>query len=420
MNVFFIFIFVILFFCIYKTNKIDILSRRIILLYIITWGLAICIAVIEYGPINYTANIMTLHVISFLLGFLFIRISRFKALDVTAHNLHVSLNKLTNNLTFKIVSLILAVYALSLLSIFFSKLSILSMAEIRGDYFELNLYGPVFNAINGAILEPLKIIAIPIFAWMLFYKRNWVAIALGIFLFSYATLGGGRFGYIKILVGIIFVVLCVFLNKQNKKLRIRQLSIILSGFIAIISIITVYRLNIESESKEEIIQSTFEQFTTYATCPILAFDYAIDNNFKDKIGGFQYGRLTFSSVEALMYSILNKVGIRFDKSLSKIVDLKHNQVLLENDEWWNALYTSVLYYYLDFGIFGVIFFPFIFGILTRLCIRNLYRTNTLSYFILLSLVFHKILRAITDYTFTSPFILIFVLILIIIGNKKSN
>ena len=92
----------------------------------------------------------------------------------------------------------------------------MSMSELRTDFYESGIYGTFFSIVNGPILSTFNLFLIPIFSWMLFKKRNWLLIVQGLFLFGYASLGGGRFGYLRIAIGIAFVGFCLYMNKENQ------------------------------------------------------------------------------------------------------------------------------------------------------------------------------------------------------------
>ena len=98
----------------------------------------------------------------------------------------------------------------------FSLIAVMNMSDIRDDYYDSNIYGSLFSIINGPILATFNLFLIPVFSWMCFKKRNWFTLIQGLYLFGYSSLGGGRFGFVRIGVGLLFVGFCLYLNKYNK------------------------------------------------------------------------------------------------------------------------------------------------------------------------------------------------------------
>ena len=257
---------------------------------------------------------------------------------------------------------------------------------------------------------------------MFFKKKNWLILIQGAFLFGYASLGGGRFGYVRIGVGLLFVGFCLYLNKRNKVKRFRQLLFLLISMVFLIGLITTMRLNVNTVGNDgfnNAVEATTRQVLSYSVGPISAFDYAIENDYMNRIGGLKYGRLTLSGPELFIYIILNKIGINYEKALDKLVIIKQDDTIdIGDNTWWNALYTSLLYYYLDFGWVGIVLFPFIFGVLSRSCIKRLLNTNSLCYYIILTYIVHELLRSITDYTFVDVFTFILMVTLYVIPSLK--
>ena len=69
-------------------------------------------------------------------------------------------------------------------------------------------------------------------------------------------------------------------------------------------------------------------------------------------------------------SLLNQILIGFKQK---------NMISISSDRnSYNALYTAVLFFYLDFGILGVIFLPFFFGMVFRYLIKLVYLKNNVA------------------------------------------
>lgn len=404
----------------------DLISKRMILIYILAWGFVISVSSLGiYGLFvpSLMVRIMTIvHVLAFVIGFRCVRISRNEISNFNLDFLNKGLDKLTNSILFKVVSCVLTCYIWTLVVKFFEVLATANLADMRSDFYEGGMYGSLFDVIDGPILSIFNIIALPIFSWMIFYKRRPIMIVLGVYLFGYAALGGGRLGFLIIFIELIFISICIFLTEANRYKRLRQLSIFGFSVIIIIALTTSLRLDISTSGKnatKNVIEATVEQITSYAVAPISALDYAINNNYSKRIHGYKYGRLTMSSFEAFLSTLLNKIGINYDQALDDLVEIKQDEFInVGRDKKWNALYTSNLYYYLDFGYWGMALFPFIFGMLFRYILKILYKTKSISILILLSYVFSIVVLSFIDYKFVKVFPFILVVVLYIIGRKQ--
>lgn len=421
-----IIVFSLLFLGVINDKYLDAISKRIILMYIILWGFVICASSLgAYGlyiPSVEVRIMFTIHVFAFVVGYRLIKIEKGDVATFNVDILNKALDKFTSCIPFKVISFILAGYVWTLVVKFFSILATANLADMRVDFYEGGMYGNLFDAINESVLSIFNIIAIPLFSWMLFYKRNILTIALGLFIFGYALLGGGRLGFLIVFVELIFVSICIFLTQENRKKRLKQLSILGCCLVFIIGILTSLRLDVDTTGKDatnNVIDATSEQIFSYAVGPVSAFDYALNNHYLERIHGYKYGRLTFSSVEAFIYTSLHKLGIEYDKALTDLVAIKQEEYIkIGYDTRWNALYTTNLYYYLDFGYWGIILFPFMFGMLFRYILKLLYKSNSMSFFLLLSYVFSVVILSFVDFRFVKLFPFLLVVILYIIGRRS--
>lgn len=418
--------FIVLVIRLFRSKRYDSLSKRIIIIYSILWGTVIYISSFGFLDFNPPSNevllMMAVHVLAFIIGFSIVPISTLEVRQFSIDTLDRKLDQLTSNKFFIIITCILSAYIVSLVVKFFSLIALMDVADLRTDFYESNIYGTLFSIINGPILSPFNLLLIPVFSWMFFRKRNLLTLIQGIYLFGYASLGGGRFGFVRIGIGLLFVGFCIYLDKSNKIRRIRQLVFLTLAIVAIIGLMTTLRLDVDVNGKggfNTAVESTSQQVLSYAVGPISAFDYAITNDYVDRIGGFKYGGLTLSAPELFIYIILNKTGIKYGKAIDDLVVIKQDEYISIGDGvWWNALYTSVLFYYLDLGWIGIIVFPFIFGLISRFLIKKMYKTSSMCCFIIITYVFHELLRSITDYTFVDVFTFMFMCILLFLSSSE--
>lgn len=421
-----LFLFFLILLLLLNKRKYDMISKRILLIYVAVWGIVISISSFGlydfYKPSIETLAMMVVHVIAFMVGYSIVRVDCNSVIVFSLNELNKKLDRLTSNKLFIGGVCVLTGYIISLVLRFFSLLAVMNMSELRTDFYDAGIYGSLFAILNGLVLSPINICLIPIFSWMCLKKRNWFWVVLGIFLLGYASLGGGRFGYLRILLGIVFVIFCLYLNSKNRKKYILSFSFVILMFFTLIGAITVSRMSNYIDSNDGIdtkVEATSKAMLSYAVGPISAFDYAVNNNYLERIGGYKYGGLTLAAPELFVYIILNKCGFRYEKSLDSLVCIKQDEYINVGDEsYWNALYTSLLFYYLDLGWLGIVLFPFLFGLIIRFLIKKFYCTNSVCIFIILAFVFHGILRAVTDYNFVDVFLFLWMLVLYAIGIGK--
>ena len=406
-------VFAVLLMAIKKSHQ-DIASKRMILLFTGYWGIVLTLSTLGlYGmnkPTSYVLLLLVTNVVMFTLGYSVIKTGNV-AVNYTFNDTKSLMESIIKNRFFTallIVSTLVSIIAFQTFQSFVQ--SGWSLSEIRTGYFEGGFYGDI-GILFPVLLTPMEYICIPLFGYMLVYKRNWKFILVAVFLLTYTSLGAGRFGYVRIAVGILFISYCMM---GSKSIRLNKLFLPILGIVGLVFIISMVT-SLRSGGNKIDSESTIKSFTNYAVGSIPAFNYAVQNNYEEKIGGYQYGRLTLSSVEGLSYSLLGRFGIQTEKALDKLIPLKQNNQIDIGTGTWNALYTAVLYFYLDGGLLGCIIIPFLLGIGFRYTIRLLYTYRSWPMMILVSMFFQMALHSVSDYSFYHPFTLIYVVILLYIG-----
>lgn len=402
----------------------DTLTKRILLIYVCWW--VFCLILSSFGfygfkPLSTNSTVIMLsHLFFFLCGYMMVKDCG--TLNGIENHLSSVILKLSTSKVFNILIVGALLYVMSLYITFAARLALTnSMADVRNDYYGGSLYGNMFSVINGLILSPLNYICLPVFSYTLLRKPNFITLITGLFLVIYASLGGGRLNYAYILLSIIYINYCLL--KINIKKMVLPFAVLMTIAYFGISYVTAARYGNTEFSVETItngIDKTNEQLLSYAIGSFTAYDYAMEHNYVEKMGGYQYGRLTGASFEALAYTILGKLGIHIHKSLDDFTDIVQNNLISISDNMsWNALYTSLLYYYCDAGLIGVIVVSVFFGVLLHVLINQLRKFKTFPYIVLLGFFFQNLIYSTMSYGFTSLFALLFVLIMIKVGKIKS-
>jgi oligosaccharide repeat unit polymerase len=252
---------------------------------------------------------------------------------------------------------------------------------------------------------------------MVLFKRNWKFVLITLFLLLYFSLGGGRLGYLRMIFGLVFVFYCLFNGEKIKIGGVVVIGIVLFVFLHIVSIVTMAR----GGSAQSASESGYIAFIHYLCGPMSAFDYAIHSDYIDRMGGYTYGRLTLSTLDGWMQYLFQAFGVHYETALQTLTEFKQGvRIAIGPRSTWNALYTSQLFTWLDFGYIGCIFLPLFFGIGVKWIVNLFYKYRNWPFFVLVSAFFQISMDSTIDYRFTSPFTLLAFLILFYLGKKSVN
>lgn len=413
-----------------KNITIDRLSKIILNFFVGFWAFALVMSIInvsDFYPISdYTYAIMYLGVVSFVLGFLLTPLKKRMSYVLNNNNIDKQVIEISKNRIFQGIIIIACIYIYTLIVIYFHEIAYANtLGELRTAYYEGDLYGPEYKALDALFLKPLTILITPVFAYLLYFKRNWICLLLGFYLIGYESLSGGRFGYIRIFLAIIFVIFIIKnVYRTNKAKFVKfflSITIILISTLIVVSNMRVAGSKgvIHNDGLELLIDHT----VGYSSGAIAAFNYSIENNYLNKFGGYKNGALTFNSVIAMANLVTSRLGFTFETPLKKIVETKQEEyIYIGNNSSFNALYTANFYFYYDFGIIGIFVFPFFFGVVMRLLIKNLYKKNNFLALVVVSWAFYILFFSVVDFWLVSAYELLSLIIILILsrGVKKGG
>ena len=155
-----------------------------------------------------------------------------------------------------------------------------------------------------------------------------------------------------------------------------------------IVLITTFRsvfVSIDLGTLEQGAELANEQIVTYFVGPQAAFDYSLSNDYLSQVGGYGVGALTFAPLVNFVDFLSDTfAGFQVNSYVLNVVKiLEDNPIYLEGGtQQWNALYTSVLFYYLDGGEIGVFIFPFFLGLILSILIRKMLKSGSVIHFAL--------------------------------------
>lgn len=412
----------------------DRLSKSILLIYLGIWFVGLIISKSSIYDLNVcgdgTIFLLLAHLLTFVMGFCIVKPCKSKIdirKDIPLFNIQI--DKIVNSKFYTALLIIVFTY-ISTIFIKFYKVLIASMAlnEIREEYYSGELLGGGFSFINNYFLIPINAFLLAVFGYMSFYRRNFRWLFTGLTVVMYSALSGGRNEFAYIVITLVFFAICVgLLSLSNSK---KNYAIFAGSLIVIYSTMVIITGN-RSGSRDIIndfnkgVEETNMHIITYIGGPIVAFDYALNNNIENQIGGYQNGALTFASVDDLIFTAetpLRKLygGVPRKLAINEIGQYFHDNYINIGTSWhWNALYTSCLYYYLDYGIIGVLLLPFIFGMIIRFIIKQLYKKPSVFFLIILSTIFYFLINSFQRFFFYRMSLLIFLIILYYLGKHQK-
>jgi len=420
-------VFFICYFFIISKKNLDTPSKTIITLFSAYWAFSLIVSSIGvYGidiPHLKTYIIFIINIISFTFGFLTINI-RSKA-NVNKDHLLLLLKSMSNNKWIIILACISAIYVLSKVAIYRNAIIVgETISSLRSEYYssETNLFGSEFPYVN-LFLTAIFVYLAPLFSYLSFHKRGFLWVIIGLFLLGYVFIGGGRFGYVRIVLAIVFFELVLKVSSiKTSKLIVTFSSIAVALFVLFAIVSGGRRGEIDAQNAFEAGRDiALEQIVTYSSGPITAFDKSLEYDYVRKIGGFQYGRLTFSAIDVFINMVASHIlGVSTQPALSKLSFKQDSPIKIGPNYVWNALYTCLLFFYLDFGILGAIFPPFFIGLLFRKFITCLYKRPSYSIIVIVFYFFRETMFSVIDYGFTSPIVFLMLVVLFIQWRYSKN
>lgn len=436
MEIFSIFVLLILVLRLLKRQRINSIRKSVLFVFSAFWLFATVLAYLNFTgsySINSEAYVLVMiNVLSFCIG---VYIIRWKAsTDSDNCNWDELLRKIDHFMStkkFKFFLAMLIIYVVYLFLSYLDALVLSSAAELRTDFFseDNNIYGSSFLFINSWLLKPASFFLLVILPIAFIRKKRLLFLFILLFLLIYNSLGGGRFGYVQIFWSLFFVFVIV-LNKIVIRVNFRTI------FISILAVACLYIfiagatfMRMSSSpldttlTQEEVIEETNNQISSYISGPIAALGYSLDKDYISKMGGYTYGKLTFASIDYFMQIVLSKIGLGSERLLPKFADIKQNDKIVLNDknDRWNALYTAILFFYVDFGWVGVILLPMFFGFLVSLSLEQLLLKKSLISLVLANYCFLQVMHSVFDFCINdfSDFILILLISLSVLKSRNS-
>ena len=413
----------------------DRISKYLILIYVSYWHISLLLCSINpfgYFHVKDSTYLLLLgHVVTFLIGFIIVKIP-----DISySPPIDIDVLKLIKKKLFLFLFTVSFIFVTVMLFRVRDLLLVYAISDVRGDFGELVLEGSgVASLFYNVVARCVFHFSLCLVSFMLFFQSSWRYISL---LFTYillfAIIQGGRNQFLTIGFYILsLLILSSYIQSRKKGLReiydiSRSLKVILIivgvGIFFIMSYLTAARKGYNTIDNDALVQSSIslsEKFGTYSAGPIVAFDQGINGSVIKKKKQY-YGAATFGGVDKHISILFNQFGIKIPKASNEVTYiLQENRILIGPDLSWNYAYTSCFNYYMDFGLLGILVFPFIFGIFVRNYIALLYRQLSIYTIALFSFICFCMYMSVFSGYLHKDMTILYIIMLLYLSHKNNK
>lgn len=425
---FFVFMFVLTMFLVR-----DKLSQKTIIAYLSWWTLWLVVSTFNpFGMFPVTNKVywlLLLNVFMFALGYMLYGKFRKRRKEKWLEQGTFKRTVLNNN----VLKLVLIIFLAASSYLFFKYITIVNLAGAAGgrttvfDVGELfvNKYEIYFY--NLAIKPFADLLAV-VFICLLLFKRKPVMLTLcSAFIFLYGAIGSGRLFYISI---VIFLGYVLYIKEQILSMRVFDflpakktpseelkrkviLVILVVLLVFLMAFITAQRMEYSGSSIKLLLsggREFFKQSVWYMTGSFRALDFALTKDYAGMTGYFN-GRATFAGFDDLVKIIIHGFGGAHESANDVIIPMIQETLLISPEIHYNFAYTNVLVHYLDFGVWGVALFPFLFGLFSRSMCFKFKETPTFPMLVLIVCLFYSMIITVFKwpYQFSNAVIVMMVL-----------
>jgi oligosaccharide repeat unit polymerase len=249
-------------------------------------------------------------------------------------------------------------------------------------------------------------------------------------MFTYSLIGGGRTAFLVFFMALLFsLFLCRDIFYRKHKIVLSKFTYIFILFFGIVSYATMSFLTafiLDGDftfNMDSFLYGSGEfnkTFITYSILPFRLFDYGLSNNYLDNIG-YQYGLSTLDGLNRYMAMFLNRINIKIPiVSETTTMFFQDTWIRVGKDTVANYAYTNAMYHYLDFGVFGIFLFPFLFGLFFRVLIKRFYVSFSVPLYCLLFYLFYVLIHTVFSWHINKVYALGFVIIMTYYSFRKHR
>lgn len=409
-----------------KKNK-NIISKRVVCIYLLWSFIILFISSLNpYELYTVSSKVYVLWLLSIaIISAVIIMLSNKNRQNMVSNNIISFISIIKKSKVLLIINIIVLILLAYFLARYNRILASASIEDIRNIRFE-KLFSTGYEYIVFAyIIQPMLKVIMMLTAISIIYKESKnINVYLGIINIVLNTMIG--YGRMCIFEFILFLLFAFLSQKEIKKPKIKNIllaSLAIILFAVISTIVTTIRIvGIEGLSidtlKEYGINNQISQLIIYFIGGFRMLDLFINNKIIS-INDYMFGRLTFAGFEDLIGNFTGILGITFIPINNIIGNYMQRPVLIGNNQYFNAFYTSLFNFYGDIGITGVIFFSFLSGMLLKYSINNYTKKSNLNSLLLLIYTSSMLLCSIYRFNYQLGQYLIILIYLIFINKIKT-
>lgn len=423
------------------------LSKKMLNIYLIWWGLLLVISTTNpFGIYPVSEKIYFMLIISifmFTFGFFFNNLSnKTKTYNLNKHDVISEIlggfEKVSKSKLVFIFMILLIILLFRYNWIYQQKVLIFGTEDTRNMRFYV---GDVFKSTIEIYFYTFFIEAISIFvslylsfslAWNRFNRISWLSV---VYVYLYSSFGAGRLYLIELGFYIIFfyIIKKLLLNikenfdskevKELNKSNRKVLAVLIPVFFLLYSF-SIYlsnfrrgRFDLTYENFKEGNTIFLEQIVIYCVGSFRALEYGI-KIYSDTIGN-TFGRISFGGLDEIFGVLITGLGVNYEYANLIYGKKTATEINIGLDQTYNALFTNIFGLYLDFGMLGVVCISFLWGFLFSKII--FYFQNKTNFYSICVVVFTSVVIMLTvlKWKMQSPSAWIFIIGAIILSQNRK-
>ena len=366
-------------------SSMDDICKKIIIVYLVLTGGILCISNLNPVGLNkvsiYTYILWIINVLSFTITFIFFSLNYIKEEKKDSERYKTRYNKIFNSKILLIVEIIEMLLLIYYFIKYITLIGTINNSQIRIARFTM-LFGSAFetlfyNYIIGGMLSITSIMLVI----MLLRKdfKNpilWISI-INVVLYTFIG-----FGRMTVFTVIIYFMLGIIFSNRKSKITKKQIFgfslLVLIMFTLFVSIICVRMYDVNKSLWNNIkiaINNQLKQTLEYFLGGLRTLDEFLENGFVE-FDKHTYGRATFAGLDEIVLYFPKGVGAEINSFNNLANGIMSNPHQIGKDtNYFNAFYTCVMNYYLDFGILGVVLFPALHAMFIVYIVKQFYKED---------------------------------------------
>lgn len=220
----------------------------------------------------------------------------------------------------------------------------------------------------------------------------------------------GRFNFIFIFFSLFFGF--VYARRVKEIKLTKRLGFILISPILLILAMSIFRGTGRSKTISDIL---IKYAVWYTTGQYTALDYFLNNYYYNYDYSYSYVATIFSGVEDVLRPVIIRLFPRYDFYNNDILKIVGQFRPIGNNTAHNSMYTSLLNFYKDIGILGVVVYSYSWGAISAFIYNNFFRRPNLPNLSMLLLVTYLLIMTVIRWEPMFAWVLNSVILIILLG-----